>query len=631
MQLGSQLQRNYDGWLLFFSALVTAFLIFIYSSLTTHHADAYNQFVVQYQKQTEDVDSITEVLTYPKDWQNISEPVNLGMNDEPYWFRLTLPATPRDKGNFLLHINYPLLDKLTIYFYDTVNNKVVKQIKGGDTYKYQDRSIMIPSLVYAVPASAEGLQVYLNVQTSGTLKLPIRLWNEHDFLAYNSTDNLMLGVFLGILVAIGLSNLFLCITTRSFTFFVYAGYVFSLAMTITALYGLGYAYLWPSLSGFQSLAVALFANATLMFAMIFCNLILNVQDYSKKLSKALNILASIFFISVIISFFLPYSILIRIFLVLLAFSTIFALSVGIWITLKGSTVARYYSFAWFILLVSAFTASVDNLGILSSPVPSNYLLILGAGVETLLLALVLAIDYSHNRETMLEVKEKTLNQEQDILKAREELLDVQQQYQNDLEYKVQERTLELEVALRELSSANIELENLNTIDPLTGIRNRRHFNKRLLAEGRRSRREQTSLSLAIIDIDHFKSINDTYGHSIGDACISHLAQLLQSVLKRHTDDICRYGGEEFVIILPNTDLEGASQVIECMRREVEKDTLEIEGHQLNMTISAGVATAVIAFEAHENALFKHADSLLYQAKKAGRNRIETDNFTGLTS
>ena len=628
MQLSSQLQRNYDGWLLFFSVLVTAFLILIYDSLTTHHADAYSHLNVEYQAQDESSAFFRDIVDTKGNWQRIAEPVNLGMRDDPYWFRLMLPPTPRGKGSYLLDINYPLLDAVDVYFYDPVKHTLVKQNRGGDAYIYNERTITVPSLVFEVPESSYGLQVYLKVQTSGTMKLPMRLWQEHDFLAYTSTNNLMLGLFLGVLVAIGLSNLFLCITTRSMTFFVYSGYVFSLAMTITAMHGLGYAYLWPVWAGFQSQAVALFANATLMFAMLFCNRILNVKDYSVKLSRSLKILASIFLINVLISFFLPYAFLIRLFLILLGFTVIFALGVGIWIAFKGSTVARYYSFAWFVLLVSAFTASLDNLGLFSSPVPSNYLLMLGAGVETLLLALVLAIDYSHNRETMLQVKEQTLAQEQDILKAREELLNVQQQYQEDLEYQVQERTLELEVALRELSTANRELSNLNTIDPLTGIRNRRHFDKRLLAEGRRSRREQTPLSLAVIDIDHFKTINDTYGHSTGDACISHLARLLQGMLKRPTDDISRYGGEEFVVLLPNTDLEGATQVIESMRARVASETLEIDEHRLNMTISAGVATAVIAFKAHETALFKHADAMLYQAKEAGRNRIETDYLTG---
>ena len=86
-----------------------------------------------------------------------------------------------------------------------------------------------------------------------------------------------------------------------------------------------------------------------------------------------------------------------------------------------------------------------------------------------------------------------------------------------------------------------------------------------------------------------------------------------------------------MVLLPNTDLAGAQQVIEAMRVQVEKEVLEIDGHSLNMTVSAGVATAVIAFEEHELALFKFADALLYQAKAAGRNRIKTDYFTGQNS
>ncbi len=631
MQLSSQLQRNYDGWLLFISALITAFLFFLYSTLTTYQNDAQSQFAIDYWEQDSSPVNVTDIHRAKMPWQAVQTPINLGMQSQPYWFRLALPPTPRRQGTFLLDVNYPLLDSLDIYFYDPAGDQLILHAIGGDSRAYSQRDIPLPSLVYQVPASKQGLVVYMKVQTSGALKLPVRLWLEKDFLAFNATDNLMLGLFLGVLFAIGLSNLFLFITTRSATFFTYSGYVFSLAMTITAMHGLGYAYLWSDQTGFQSRSLALFANATLMFAMQFSNRILNVRYYSTRISQSLNGLSAIFLVNVLISFFLPYAFLIRMFLFLLSFTVIFALLVGIWIAIKGSTVARYYSFAWFVLLVSAFTAAMDNLGIITSPVPANYLLMLGAGVETLLLALVLAIDYSHNRETMFHIKERTLVQEQDILKAREELLDVQQKYQDDLHYQVQERTLELEIALRELSDANQELANLNTIDALTGIRNRRHFDKRLLAEGRRSRREQTPLSLAVIDIDHFKNINDQYGHSTGDVCITHLALLLQGMLKRPTDDVCRYGGEEFVVLLPNTDLAGAQQVIEAMRAQVEKEVLEIDGHSLNMTVSAGVATAVIAFEEHELALFKFADALLYQAKAAGRNRIKTDYFTGQNS
>jgi diguanylate cyclase (GGDEF)-like protein len=186
---------------------------------------------------------------------------------------------------------------------------------------------------------------------------------------------------------------------------------------------------------------------------------------------------------------------------------------------------------------------------------------------------------------------------------------------------VQERTLELEIALRELSDANRELEKLNTIDPLTGIRNRRHFNKRLQAEGRRSRREQTPLALAMIDIDHFKQINDQYGHSVGDTCIRHVAQTLQSLLKRPSDDVCRYGGEEFAIILPNTETEGAGQLVESIRQQLAETPCIIDNESISLTLSGGVASAIISHEDAETELLKLADERLYAAKQAGRNRV----------
>ncbi len=165
-----------------------------------------------------------------------------------------------------------------------------------------------------------------------------------------------------------------------------------------------------------------------------------------------------------------------------------------------------------------------------------------------MLAFILAISYSRQRDFMLSAKEDALEKEREAVRAKQALIELQQSTQDELEYKVGERTLELEIALRELSEANRELEKLNTIDPLTGIRNRRHFDKRLQAEGRRSRREQTPLALAMVDIDHFKSVNDQHGHSAGDACIQHVATILQQQLKRLSDDVCRYGGEEFGLI-----------------------------------------------------------------------------------
>ncbi|MBD3586784.1 diguanylate cyclase [Salinimonas sp. HHU 13199] len=631
MQLHASTPRIYDGWLLLVFVLVAGFLAFIYQTLTPYQGNEASVSALSYYVEGDTGTSLAEVTKIPsKTWKPVSNPVNLGMHEAGHWFRFKLPARA-SQHDHILEINYPLLDNVDVFVFDSSGQKLLRHFVSGDERIYIQRSLLVPTLAFELPPTSGALQVYLRVESSGSIKVPLRYWEKERFVSYTASHNLMMGLFLGVLFAVGVSNFFLFITNRSTTFFVYSGYVFSLALTIAAMHGIGYAIIWPEQVWFQGRAVAIFANATIMFAVLFSDRILNVSRYSLRLSRALKIVAELFFISLLVSFILPYSFLIKAFLIMVSFTVIFTLTVGIWIAIKGVRIARYYAFAWFILLLSAFTASLDNLGIITSPVPSNFLLMLGASIETLLLALVLAINYSHNREQVFAIKEQALSQEKAMLKTREELLNVQQQYQEELEYQVQERTLELEVALRELSDANQELSTLNTTDPLTGIRNRRHFDKRLQAESRRSRREQTPLSIALIDIDHFKQINDDYGHTIGDTCLCQVAERLKAQLKRPGDDVCRYGGEEFVVLLPNTELTGAQQVAESMRQAIAAQPLDIDDNKLHITISAGVVTSVIISDGQEAELFNHADKLLYAAKAAGRNQVIAEQLPGQTS
>ena len=149
----------------------------------------------------------------------------------------------------------------------------------------------------------------------------------------------------------------------------------------------------------------------------------------------------------------------------------------------------------------------------------------------------------------------------------------------------------------------------------------------MLAEARRSRREKTPLAIAMIDIDHFKVVNDTHGHQCGDAALKHFAAILQECIKRPTDTICRYGGEEFVVILPNTDLEGARILMENLRSSTEKSQFDCEGKTIQFTISVGVSTRVIVKESEYELLHAFSDKLLYKAKEAGRNQVMSAEFS----
>jgi diguanylate cyclase (GGDEF)-like protein len=184
---------------------------------------------------------------------------------------------------------------------------------------------------------------------------------------------------------------------------------------------------------------------------------------------------------------------------------------------------------------------------------------------------------------------------------------------DDLETKVKERTLEL-------MEANRKLNELSVTDGLTGLYNHRYFMRALEAEYRRAIRYKRSLALLLLDIDHFKNVNDTYGHPCGDRVLKELAALLKGCL-RSADVAARYGGDEIAVILPETTESKASEVAEKLRRQLEKSSFEWEGNSFSLTCSIGVAAVPEANIDYWNELLYSADKSLYRAKGKGRNHV----------
>ena len=216
---------------------------------------------------------------------------------------------------------------------------------------------------------------------------------------------------------------------------------------------------------------------------------------------------------------------------------------------------------------------------------------------------------------------EALSSQASVAMENRALLDEQEELKKQLEREVDTRTEELKEALTKLSEAHIILKEMNTIDAVTGIRNRAYFDDVLDQEWRRAKRQGYDISLLLLDIDHFKKVNDTYGHLAGDECLAAVAKEVDQMFNRPSDVVARYGGEEFAVVLPYVSGENAVSLAEQLRQLIDESTYSGDGHELKVTVSIGVATISPDDEVAPRDLIGWADTVLYEAKSAGRNLV----------
>ena len=258
-----------------------------------------------------------------------------------------------------------------------------------------------------------------------------------------------------------------------------------------------------------------------------------------------------------------------------------------------------------------------GFGIMPHNILTRFTALIGSVIEVTLLSLALA-----DRINILRME---------VEESQVEALILKQQFVQQLEDVVEERTLQLNHTLLEVEEKNKhikmqrdELEQFSKTDALTGIPNRRQFDNIYSLEWRHARREQSLLSIAMIDIDHFKQFNDTYGHLQGDICLKDVAQALNRTCNRPGDFVARYGGEEFVVIVSQANRETACALIELMVNKIRALKIEHSNSSTGkfLTISVGLASMVPKQGLNPESLVEKADTLLYEAKKNGRDRIQ---------
>lgn len=549
--------------------------------------------------------------------------LNLGTNQAATWLTFNLENTSKSAQTLYLVVEFPRIDELSL-FYRTAQG--VSESTIGDIFPLSTRKVKDSDLLFELSlAPGQNKQVYLRANTQGLMKLPISVWQPHKYMQAKNKRTLIQGLILGALLALVFIKLVLFGLTRKSQFLLASSYSFLLWLILATILGYIYRYISDEITWLSQMLIPISLMAINLIILPLSSRFLNLAKEPKQktiITRALITLSSVMLIA------LPFTH----YVTALSISTIASLINLIWLCgLCCHSIYKKQQHAKVLLLAQGIvlSATIFNLMVFGgskigiAALPNFYI---ATFMCSALAYFYLVIEqYVQHRDIKVSQQQKLLAEANVKDQMQVEAIKIHEQYQEELEGKVQEHTFELEVALRELQEKNRELEELNTQDALTGLRNRRYFDKKITMEFRRSRREQSPLAVAMIDIDHFKKINDQHGHLCGDEAIKHVAASIKALLRRPSDVACRYGGEEFALILPNTDINGALSVAQTIREKLAAHPIHTSAGEIPITISGGVFSSVADQSLDPNQYTDFADKALYQAKEAGRNQICSAN------
>jgi two-component system, sensor histidine kinase LadS len=520
-----------------------------------------------------------------------------GFVDGAYWFHVRLLSRDSQSHRRILVLDYALLDQIDLYVRRADGS--IEHFVSGDLHPFSSRAVSFRSPNFFIDLHAgEQIDLLVRAQSKSSMQAPLKLFRETAFFEKIEELQLGAGVYYGILLGLLLYNLILFASLRDANYFFYTLYVGSFGLAQLCLSGLAFQYLWPNSPRMANLAIPLSMALAMLLMLQFVRVFLDLKTRLVIGNRVTLGLMGLHASMLVLSFLIDYRTAVLIGTAAVLPDALVMLGVSLVLARRGDTAARILLLAWSALLLGTATYALVSFGILPKIFITEYGMQMGSAMEVILISLALAWRFAALRDENVRI----------MRSARDEL-----------EGRVSERTRELSDTLSELASANERLREANLRDGLTGVYNRRYFDasyESMLAE---SHAAGHTFAVLVVDIDHFKRVNDEAGHLVGDDCL----RLTASIIARHAGaggSLIRYGGEEFVVLLPDTDAEAALATAESIRAAVASTPM-INGSEISLTVSVGVALASAGSGIAPLDLLQRADEAMYSAKNRGRNQV----------
>ena len=534
-------------------------------------------------------------------WQTIDHPIiNYESSNVGHWLHFPLTGLLHLETDWYLRIDYPHLDEIDVYF--LASGRLLQEYHVGDSKPFHDRPIDHRLFLFSLNEfDVNSVDVYLRVNTRGAMSIPIALISKERLEKEEKLSYLFYGGFFGVIVVMFVYNLLVFLVVKDVSHIYYLLLVLATGALQFNLMGFGFPILWPNNPEISNNATLILAGIMPLTAIVFVTRFLKLYEVGTQAEKNVaNLLCFIFAVNIVLGWLVSYSFSLRSTLYLSFISVCLGFYLGVAYWRRGFRAARSFAVAWFVYFVFI---SIFLLGV-TGVLPGNFFVMHSLAIGTLFELTFLSLAFADRFKEQKELR----------IMAQKVALSSQKKLTKDLDRLVKARTEELE-------RTNQELIRVSTTDGLTGLYNRRHFEDMFEMEYRRSRRMGTNLSILMIDVDYFKSVNDGFGHQAGDECLRRVAKCILSCIRRPPDLAARYGGEEFICLLPETDIDGAQKLAERVRQKVLQQKVTLNEHVIEFTVSIGVSCLGSEDTISAESLLKIADNRLYQAKEDGRNRV----------
>lgn len=519
----------------------------------------------------------------------------LGIAGQGWWLQARLANSASHPVEGIIEIHQPTVDDARFELHCSDANR--RSAVSGDDHPFtlRDMPDRYPAFAITIPPGGT-CRLLIAVHSGETLQLPVFLSDPVSYTKSRQRDDFLHGILLGIDLLLLLAACAMWLSKRSGASLLLLFMIGSHALLVFVMGGIGYQFLWGDQPLVQRVLPPLsIALAWIATGIASCRLLPRdvVGTRSRALMAISYALAGAFGL---LGAGVGHPALMA--LLLLAILPGLLLLAGLTLSARHREPrldSRILA-ATCVLVGTATTESLGFLGVL--PLAEYYLYTLQIGFTIQGALLLDAISNPHRRQ---ERTHRILQPEPDVSKQ------------------VAEMTRELSEAMAQLKSENANLERLSRLDGLTGAFNRRFMDSSLSRLGEKSGTDAIPVAFILVDIDFFKAVNDQYGHPAGDECLREVAMTIRRQLRDPPDLLCRYGGEEFAVILPGCTGENALLVAEKIRTSVENVHFRDEnGEPHGVTVSVGLSTLGAGGTVAE--MISRADRALYAAKQAGRNR-----------